>query len=149
MASARPAKKTGTKKSGGFSAEEKAALRERAKELKAAGDKAAQAKAVREKIGSMKGNDKVMAEKVHALVLAAAPELTPRLWYGMPAYAKGDKTICFFQSGATFKTRYCTLGFSDKAALDDGQMWPTSYALAGLGPAEEAKISALVKQALR
>ena len=99
------------------------------------------------KIAEMPDADRVMAERLHALIKASAPELSPRTWYGMPAYAKGGKVVCFFQSASKFKSRYATLGFSDKANLDEGEMWPTSFALKGLTAAEEARIGALVKQA--
>lgn len=105
-------------------------------------------KAVLEKISKMAEPDRSMAKRIHAIVTKAAPALATRTWYGMPAYAKGDKVVCFFQSGQKFKARYATLGFSDKANLDEGSMWPTSYALKKLTAAEEAKISALVKKAV-
>ena len=128
----------------GFTAEEKAAMKERARKLKSAGGESE----VLEKIAEMPDADRAMAERVHAIVKATAPDLTPRTWYGMPAYAKDDKVVCFFQSGQKFKSRYATLGFSDKANLDDGAMWPTSYALTKLTAAEEKRIAALVKQAV-
>jgi uncharacterized protein YdhG (YjbR/CyaY superfamily) len=103
---------------------------------------------VLEKIAAMAGPDRAMAERVHAIVKASAPELTTRLWYGMPAYARDDKVVCFFQDAKKFKTRYATLGFSDKAKLDDGNMWPNAFALQNLTAAEEAKIAALVKRAV-
>jgi uncharacterized protein YdhG (YjbR/CyaY superfamily) len=103
---------------------------------------------VLEKIAEMAEPDRAMAERLHAIVTAAAPDLWPRTWYGMPAYAKDGHVICFFQSGHKFKTRYATLGFSDKANLDDGLMWPNAYALAALGEAEEARITELVKRAV-
>ena len=137
-----------SKTSGGFTAEERAAMRERAKELKAAKSKADGEKDVLEKIAEMPDSDRVMAEKLHALVKSVAPELAPRTWYGMPAYAKDDKVICFFQSAAKFKSRYATLGFSDRANLDDGAMWPNAYALTKLTAADEKKIRALVKKAV-
>jgi uncharacterized protein YdhG (YjbR/CyaY superfamily) len=129
----------------GFSAEERAAMRERAKELKSAGGE----KEVLAKIAEMPKADRDMAERLHAIVKATAPELTSRTWYGMPAYAKDDKVVCFFKSAAKFKSRYATLGFSDKANLDDGAMWPTDFALKKLTTAEEKKIAALVKKAVR
>jgi uncharacterized protein YdhG (YjbR/CyaY superfamily) len=132
----------------GFTADEKAAMRERAKELKAAKSAADGESDVLAKIAEMPEADRVMAERLHALVKKSAPELTPRTWYGMPAYAKDAKVICFFQSAHKFKSRYATLGFSDKANLDDGAMWPSSYALKKLGASEEKKIAALVKQAV-
>jgi uncharacterized protein YdhG (YjbR/CyaY superfamily) len=100
------------------------------------------------KIAAMPEPDRTMAKRLHSIIKASAPALTPRLWYGMPAYAKDDKVICFFQTAEKFKTRYATLGFSDKANLDDGAMWPTAFALKGLSAAEEARIAALVKKAV-
>ena len=129
-----------------FSAEERRAMRERAKELKGQAEGEA---AVLEKIAEMKGSDRALAKRIHALVKANAPSLMPRTWYGMPAYAKDGKVVCFFQSAGKFKSRYATLGFSDKASLDKGAMWPTSFALKELGDAEEAKIVALLKRAVR
>ena len=137
-----------SKTSGGFTAEERAAMRERAKELKAAKSKADGDKDVLEKIAEMPESDRVMAEKLHALVKSVAPELAPRTWYGMPAYAKDDKVVVFFQSASKFKSRYATLGFSDRANLDDGAMWPNAYALTKLTAADEKKIRALVKKAV-
>jgi len=142
------------KESNGFTAEEREAMRERAKEVKAArrasrGGKADGESDVLAKIAEMKGTDRTLAEGVHALVKANAPDLAPRTWYGMPAYAAGDgKVVCFFQSAQKFKSRYATLGFSDKANLDDGAMWPTSFALTELTATEEARIAALLKQAV-
>jgi uncharacterized protein YdhG (YjbR/CyaY superfamily) len=136
--------KKGTQKSKGFTREERAAMRERAKELKAAGGESE----VLAKIAEMPKSDRVMAERVHAIVKASAPELSSRTWYGMPAYAKDGKVVCFFRSAEKFKTRYATLGFSDKANLDEGAMWPTDFALKQVTAAEEAKISALVKKAV-
>jgi uncharacterized protein YdhG (YjbR/CyaY superfamily) len=130
-----------------FTADEKAAMRERAKELKAAASGAEAERAVVEKIGTMTGSDRVMAKRVHAIVKETAPFLTSRLWYGMPAYAKNGTTILFFQDAAKFKSRYATLGFLNDAKLDEGAMWPTSFALTELGPTEEAKVRALVKKA--
>ncbi len=136
----------------GFSDEERAAMRERAKELKAEAraskDKAAGESAVLEKIAEMPEPDRSMAERLHAIIKASAPALSPRTWYGMPAYAKDGDVICFFQSAHKFKARYATLGFSDKANLDEGAMWPTAFALKELTPAEEATIAALVKKAV-
>src|SRR5262249_58684154 len=106
-------------------------------------------KEVLAKLASMSAADRAMGERLHALIKASAPDLSPRLWYGMPAYAKDGKVVCFFQDARKFKTRYATLGFSDKANLDDGQMWPTSYALMKLTPADEARIAEIVKKALR
>ena len=129
-----------------FTAEERAAMRERAKERKAAkGDGEGDVLA---KIAEMQGSDRALAERVHAIVTASAPALSPRTWYGMPAYAKDGKVVCFFQSAQKFKTRYATLGFSDKANLDDGSMWPTAFALRELTPDVEARISKLVKTAV-
>jgi uncharacterized protein YdhG (YjbR/CyaY superfamily) len=133
----------------GFTAEERAAMRERAKELKAERGKAEGEADVLAKIAEMPKADRVMAERLHKIVKASAPELTARTWYGMPAYAKDGKVVCFFQSGAKFKSRYATLGFSDRASLDKDDMWPTSFALQKLGAAEEKKIAALVKKAVR
>ncbi|MFF8291452.1 iron chaperone [Streptomyces sp. NPDC016309] len=138
----------------GFTDEERAAMKERAKELKAAGrrvPRAAKADGeadVLAKIAEMAEADRVLAERVHALVKTAAPALTPRLWYGMPAYAKDGKVLCFFQSAQKFTSRYATLGFSDRAALDEGPLWPTAYALADLTPAVEDRITALLRRAV-
>jgi uncharacterized protein YdhG (YjbR/CyaY superfamily) len=136
-----------------LSAEERAALKERAAELKAAGRRKKSGKADGEsdllaKIAEMPESDRVLAERVHALVTAAAPELTPKTWYGMPAYALDGQVLCFFQAAAKFKSRYATFGFNDNAKLDDGDMWPTSYALTALGKTQEAAITALVKKAV-
>ena len=141
------------KKSEGFTAEERAAMRERAKELKVEGsankNRAAGESAVLAKIAEMQGPDRALAERLHEIVKASAPELSPKTWYGMPAYANKDgKVVCFFQSAEKFNSRYATLGFSDKANLDEAAMWPTSFALKELGAAEEAKIGALVKRAV-
>jgi uncharacterized protein YdhG (YjbR/CyaY superfamily) len=139
----------------GFTAEERAAMKDRATELKAAsrrGRRAAKeddgASEVLAKIAEMAGPDRAMGERLHAVIMASVPDLSPRLWYGMPAYARDGQMICFFQPAAKFKTRYGTLGFSDKANLDEGAMWPTSYALTELTAAAEARIGALVKQAV-
>ena len=140
------------KKSKGFTAEERAAMRERAKELKAearATKKRAQGESdLLAKIAEMQGPDRAMAERLHEIVKASAPALSPRTWYGMPAYAKGGKVVCFFQSAQKFQSRYATLGFSDEANLDEGAMWPTSFALKALTAAEKARIGALVKKAV-
>ena len=137
------------KKSDGFSAEERAAMRERARELKAEAQRAEGEGAVLAKIAQMQGPDRAMAERLHAVIKASAPSLSPKLWYGMPAYANKDgKVVCFFQSAEKFDSRYATLGFSDKANLDEGAMWPTSFALTELTAAEEARIEALLKQAV-
>ena len=141
------------KQSKGFTDEERAAMKERAQELKAERRGPRAAKAVAEsdvlaKIAEMPEAARAIAERLHALIKTSAPALSPRTWYGMPAYAKGGKVVCFFQSGQKFKTRYATFGFSDKAHLDDGAMWPTSFALKKLTAAEERRIGALVKQAV-
>ena len=148
-----PRKKT--KKSKGFTAEERAAMKERALELKAEARRGTQASKkadgesdVLAKIDEMKGTDRAMAKRLHAIVKASAPALAPRTWYGMPAYAKDGKVVCFFQSAQKFKSRYATFGFSDAANLDEGAMWPTYFALKKLTAAEEAKIGALVKKAV-
>jgi uncharacterized protein YdhG (YjbR/CyaY superfamily) len=132
----------------GFTADEKAAMRERAKELKAAATKEEAEAAVLEKIAEMPPPDRALAERLHAIITSTAPELAPRTWYGMPAYAKEGKVLCFFQSADKFKSRYATFGFSAEANLDEGTMWPTSFALTELKPAVEKKIAALVKQAV-
>ena len=137
------------KKSEGFTAEERAAMRERAKELKAEARKADGERAVLAKIAEMPEPDRAMAERLHEIVKASAPDLSPKTWYGMPAYANKDgKVICFFQAADKFKARYATFGFNDAANLDEGAMWPTSFALKELTATEEAKISALVKRAV-
>lgn len=138
-----------SKRPDGFTAEERAAMKERNRELKAAragktdgeGDLLA-------KVAEMQGNDRVMATLLHELVKANAPDLSPRTWYGMPAYAKDGNVVCFFKPAQKFKSRYATLGFSDKATLDDGAMWPTEFALKELGPDEEARIMALIERGL-
>jgi uncharacterized protein YdhG (YjbR/CyaY superfamily) len=132
----------------GFTAEERAAMKERAQELKARADKADAERDVLAKIAEMPKPDRAKAKRLHAIVKASAPSLSPRTWYGMPAYAKNGKVVCFFQSAQKFKTRYATLGFSDEANLDEGAMWPTSFALKDLSAAEEAKIRALVEKAV-
>ena len=141
MAERKPTKET-------FTADEKAAMKERARELKAEASKADGESAVLAKIAEMKGSDRAMAKRIHAIVKASAPELAPKTWYGMPAYAKDGKVVCFFQSAQKFKSRYATLGFSDEANLDDGAMWPASFALKELTDAEEARIAELVKKAV-
>jgi uncharacterized protein YdhG (YjbR/CyaY superfamily) len=133
----------------GFSAEEKAAARARVQELKAEAAKADGKLELLAAIARMQEPDRTIAKKVHALITAAAPALTPKTWYGMPAYAKDGNLICYFQNAGKFKVRYQTLGFSDKAKIDDGSMWPIQYALMKLTPTEEAKITALVKKAVR
>jgi uncharacterized protein YdhG (YjbR/CyaY superfamily) len=163
MAEMKPAKKgtqqsaarTTGKTSKGFTDEERAAMKERVQELKAAarGGPHAQHSAdgeseVLAKIADMPEPDRAMAERLHAIIRASAPALSPKTWYGMPAYAKDGNVVCFFQSAQKFKTRYATVGFSDKANLDEGAMWPTSFALKELTSAEEARIGALVKKAM-
>ena len=132
------------KKSKGFTDEERAAMRERARELKAE----ARESDVLAKIAEMPEPDRAMAERLHEIIKASAPALSPKTWYGMPAYAKDDKVVCFFQSAQKFNSRYATFSFSDKANLDEGAMWPTSFALKALTATEEAMISALVKRAV-
>ena len=144
----RSAKSTTGKASKGFTGEERAAMRERARELKAAAGKEAGESDVLAKIAEMPEADRAMAERLHAIVKASAPALSPRTWYGMPAYAKDGKVVCFFQSAQKFKTRYATFGFSDKANLDEGAMWPTSFALKELTADTESRIGALVKKAV-
>ena len=161
MAERKPAKK-GTQRSAGrpdgkaskgFTDEERAAMRERAQELKAAarrGPRAGKAdgeSAVLAKIAAMPAPDRAMGERLHAIIKASAPVLSPKTWYGMPAYAKDGQVVCFFQSAQKFNTRYATIGFSDKANLDEGHMWPTAFALKELTAAEEARIGALVRKA--
>ncbi len=165
MAERKPAKKdtrksakgttTSDKESKGFTAEERAAMKERAHELKSEARRGPRAKKkadgesdVLAKIAEMKGSDRAMAERLHAIVKASAPALSPKTWYGMPAYAKDGKVVCYFQSAQKFKSRYATFGFNDTANLDEGAMWPTSFALKELTPAEEARIGALVKKAV-
>jgi uncharacterized protein YdhG (YjbR/CyaY superfamily) len=161
MAEKKPAKKTATnaarttsgagKATGGFTEEERAAMRDRVQELKSARAGAAGANeqgVVLAKIAEMPAPDRAMGERLHAIIMASAPGLSPRLWYGMPAYAKDGKVVCFYQNASKFKARYGTLGFSDQAALDEGQMWPTSFALKELTAADEARIGALVRRAV-
>jgi uncharacterized protein YdhG (YjbR/CyaY superfamily) len=136
------------KKFKGFTDEEKGAMKARVQELKAAADKADGESAVLAKIATMAAPDRALGERIHKIIKASAPTLTPRLWYGMPAYAKDGKVVCFFQDAQKFKTRYSTLGFSDAASLDEGAMWPVAFALTKLTAAEEAKIGALVKKAV-
>jgi uncharacterized protein YdhG (YjbR/CyaY superfamily) len=150
----KPASSTTGRASKGFTDEERAAMKERAQELKAAarrgprGGKADGESDVLAKIAEMPEPDRDLGERLHAIIKASAPALSPRTWYGMPAYAKDGNVVCFFQSAQKFKTRYATLGFSDKANLDEGHMWPTAFALKELTAAEEAKIGALVKKAV-
>ena len=141
--------KTGKSAAKSFTAEERAAMKERARELKADQSRAAGERDLLAKVAEMPKADRDMAKRLHALIKAAAPDLAPRTWYGMPAYAKDGKVVCFFQSAGKFKSRYATLGFSDNAKLDKGVMWPTAFALKELTPAEEKKIAALVKSAVR
>ena len=143
------------KKSKGFTDEERAAMKERAQELKSEARRGPRAKKDKDgegdvlaKIAAMQGPDRAMAKRLHAIIKASAPALSPKTWYGMPAYAKDGKVVCFFQSAQKFKSRYATFGFSDEANLDEGAMWPTSFALKELTAAEEAKIGALVKKAV-
>jgi uncharacterized protein YdhG (YjbR/CyaY superfamily) len=145
-----------TQKSGttakGFTPEERAAMKERARELKAEArankNKADGESDVLAKIAEMQGSDRAMAKRLHAIIKASAPALSPKTWYGMPAYAKDGKVVCYFQSAQKFKSRYATFGFSDEANLDEGAMWPVAFALKGLTAAAEAKIGALVKKAV-
>jgi uncharacterized protein YdhG (YjbR/CyaY superfamily) len=141
-------KSTADKKSTGFSAEEKAAMKERARELKAEAQKADGEAALLAKVAEMKGTDRAMAEKLHAIVKKSAPGLVPKTWYGMPAYAKDGKVLCFYQGADKFGSRYASFGFTDEAKLDDGAMWPVYFALKELTPAVEKRIAALVKQAV-
>jgi uncharacterized protein YdhG (YjbR/CyaY superfamily) len=136
------------KKAKGFTDEERAAMKERAKELKAEAEKAGGESDVLAKIAEMSEPDRAMGKRLHEIIKASAPTLSPKTWYGMPAYAKDGKVVCFFQSAQKFSTRYATFSFSDKANLDEGAMWPTSFALKELTATEEAKISALVKRAV-
>jgi uncharacterized protein YdhG (YjbR/CyaY superfamily) len=144
------ANSTGTsgKTTKGFTDEERVAMKERAKELEVAGRKADGESAVLANIAAMPEPDRALGERLHAIIKASAPALSPRLWYGMPAYARDGKVVCFFQSAAKFKTRYATLGFQHEANLDEGGMWPTAFALKELTAAEEARIGALVKKAV-
>jgi uncharacterized protein YdhG (YjbR/CyaY superfamily) len=140
------------KKFEGFTDEERGAMKERAKELKAAarprGKGADEESAVLAKIAEMTESDRAMAERIHAVITSSAPELSPKLWYGMPAYAKNGKVVCFFQSAQKFNARYATFGFNDAANLDEGAMWPTAFALTELTAADEERIAALVKKAV-
>ena len=153
MSTQKPAKSTKAKSSSGFTAEERAAMKARAQELKAEA-RASKNRADGERellaaIAAMKGKDRTMAKRIHAVVTAAAPDLWPKTWYGMPAYAKDGKVVCFFKGAGKFDSRYATFGFNDVANLDNGAMWPTSFALTELTAAEEKKIAALVKKAVR
>ncbi len=137
-----------TEGSKGFSDDERAAMRERARELKSAAGKEGDESAVLAKIAGMASPDREMAERLHGIIKASASMLSPKLWYGMPAYAKDGHVVCFFQDAQKFKARYSTLGFSDRANLDDGEMWPTTFALKGLNAAVDARIEALVTKAV-
>ena len=153
MTTTKSAKRTDASTSGGFTADEKAAMRERAREAKAearrGADRAAGEQDLLTKVAEMPAPDRAMAERIHAIITEVAPALAPTTWYGMPAYANKDgKIVCFFQPADKFKARYATFGFNEDAHLDDGAMWPTSFALMELGPAEAARIAALVKKAL-
>jgi uncharacterized protein YdhG (YjbR/CyaY superfamily) len=143
---------TDSETSAGFTAEERAAMKERARELKAEArtkkDKAQGESAVLATIAELPEADRAMAERLHALITASAPELSPKTWYGMPAYAQDGKVVCYFTPASKFNSRYATFGFNDEANLDDGTMWPTSFALTELTAADEARIAALVKQAV-
>jgi len=144
-----PEEKT-AKASAGFSAEEKAAMKDRALEIKADAKKANGEKALLEKVAEMSPTDRAIAERLHAIIKSTAPGLSPKTWYGMPAYATSDgKVLCFFQSGEKFGSRYCTFGFQDVANLDDGAMWPTSFALKELNASAEETIVALLTKAMR
>jgi uncharacterized protein YdhG (YjbR/CyaY superfamily) len=147
-ATQKSAKGTTRKVSKGLTAEERAALRETIAERKAADGKAEGESAVLAKIAEMPGKDGAMAKRIHAIIKASAPALWPKTWYGMPAYAKDGKVVCFFTAASKFNSRYATFGFNDEANLDEGGMWPTSFALKELTATEEAKISALVKKAV-
>jgi uncharacterized protein YdhG (YjbR/CyaY superfamily) len=150
-ATTKSAKRTETSTAAGFTADEKAAMRERAREAKAEArrgtDRAAGEKDLLAKIAEMPESDRVIAERIHAIVTAAAPDLSPKTWYGMPAYARDGKIVCFFQAADKFKARYATFGFNEDAHLDEGAMWPTSWALTKLTAADEKKIAELVKRA--
>jgi uncharacterized protein YdhG (YjbR/CyaY superfamily) len=144
-------KKSTSKASASFTAEEKAAMKERAAEVKAEKLRTsaeADTAVVLEKIAELEGNDRSIAERLHEIITTAAPELAPKTWYGMPAYARDGKTVVFFQAAGKFKTRYATLGFNDPAQLDDGTMWPTAYAITELSVADEATIAELIRRAV-
>jgi len=146
-----PERSTTARSGGNFTDDERAAMKERAaegKRAKLAKGAAADAQACADKIAEMEPADREIAQKVHDIVTSAAPELAAKTWYGMPAYAKDGKLVCFFKPAAKFKSRYCTLGFEDAAAVDDGTFWPTSYAVTSIGAAEEKAITALVKKAV-
>ncbi|MBM4407154.1 MAG: DUF1801 domain-containing protein [Chloroflexi bacterium] len=152
MTSTKPTKRTDTSTSGGLTADEKAAMRDRVREAKAearrGSDRAAGEADLLAKVAQMPPSDRAMAERIHEIVTETAPELMPKTWYGMPAYARDGKIVCFFQAADKFKARYATFGFDQEAELDDGAMWPTSWALTKLTPADEKRIAALVKQAV-
>ena len=151
-----PSPEKATRKASGFTDEERAAMKERAREVKAEARRASRGKKARAdgeadvlaKIAEMSQPDRAMAERIHEIVKAAAPDLVPRTWYGMPAYAKDGKVLCFFQAAKKFKSRYATFGFSDQARLDDGELWPVAFAVRELTPAAEKRITALVKRAV-
>jgi uncharacterized protein YdhG (YjbR/CyaY superfamily) len=156
MSAKKPTQKSAKRTTGrdtsskGFTAEERAAMKERAREMKAAAGKAEGERDLLAKIAEMQGSDRAMAERLHGIITANAPALSPKTWYGMPAYANGDgEIVCFFQPAQKFNARYATFGFNDAANLDEGSMWPTSFALTRLTAANEAKIRALVKTAAR
>lgn len=150
MTAEKPAKE---KAGDGFTAQERAAMKERAREQRAEAriskNRAEGERALLEKVAELPEPDRSMAEKIHAIVSSTAPDLLPKTWYGMPAYTRDGKVVCFFQAAAKFEARYATFGFNDSANLDDGAMWPTSFALTELTPAAEKKIAALVKRAVR
>ena len=139
---------TAKKRREGFTDEERAAMKNRVKEMKAAADKEEGESAVLARIAEMTEPDRAMGKRLHAVIKATAPALSPRTWYGMPAYAKGDKVVCFFQPAQKFKTRYATFGFNDAAHLDEGTMWPVAFALTKLTAADEARVGAIVKKAV-
>jgi len=144
-----PPKKTSASKSKGFTPEEKAAMKERARELKAEAEKADGLEALLAKVAEMPEPDRSLATRIHAIVTASAPGLLPKTWYGMPAYANNEgKIVCFFQAADKFKARYATFGFNDTARLDDGSTWPTAFAVKSLTAADEARLAALVKKAV-
>ncbi|GAA1659311.1 DUF1801 domain-containing protein [Glycomyces endophyticus] len=153
MTAKQTSKQTTAETGGGFSDDERSAMKEHAEELKTErrrGKRATKADGEGDllaKIAEMEGDDRALAERLHAIVAANAPDLTPKTWYGMPAYARDGKVVCFFQSAQKFKARYATLGFNDTAALDDGDMWPTAFALTSMTPAVEQRIAELVKRA--
>ena len=149
MAEKKPAKKAAKKKSSGFTAEERAAMKERAQELKVERLGAEGESQVLAAIAKMPEPDRTMGKRLHAVIKATAPTLTPKTWYGMPAYAKDGKVVCFFRDAHKFKERYAMFGFNDSANLDEGSMWPIAFALKKLTPAEEKKIAAFVKKAVR